>query len=195
MSLFFTGAGVSAESGVPTFRDAEGLWSRFPPEQFAHWPSLENLIRKDPLRVAAFVVELLRPNVAAHPNPGHDAIAALERRDKSVVVVTQNIDGLHQRAGSTRVIEIHGSLLETVHAGKATIRHLTPDTLLSTIEQLEMFLRLRRSDTVNFLTAARALFAGTRLESIDRTLYFSATRYPPLRGIRRLKLCSRATSY
>jgi NAD-dependent deacetylase len=105
----FTGAGVSAESGIPTFRDGDGLWSRFPPERFARWQSLEQLIRHKPLLVAEFVLELLHPIVSARPNSAHEAIANLERLNKEAVVITQNIDGLHQRAGSTLVAEIHGS--------------------------------------------------------------------------------------
>lgn len=158
----FTGAGVSAESGVPTFRDLGGFWSRFPPEQFAHWEGLQRLIRDKPLLVAEFVVELLRPIIAARPNPAHESIADLERRDKTVDVITQNIDGLHQRAGSRHVIEIHGSVFETIFLARTGnhVRRLTLDALSATVEELEALLRAGRSSPAEFLNAARGLFGN-----------------------------------
>jgi len=105
-----TGAGTSAESGVPTFRDAQtGLWARFRPEELA---SPEGF-RRDPRRVWEWY-EWRRARVAeARPNPGHDALARLERRVPRFTLATQNVDGLHQRAGSRNVIELHGNLLRT----------------------------------------------------------------------------------
>jgi NAD-dependent deacetylase len=103
--LALTGAGVSAESGIPTFRGAGGLWTRYDPvkvasiEYFMADPSAYWSVSKDRGRVA----------LAARPNPGHHALAALEARGRIVAVVTQNTDGLHQDSGSRTVIEVHGS--------------------------------------------------------------------------------------
>src|SRR5262249_44213642 len=111
--VIFTGAGVSAESGIPTFRDAGGLWQKFPPEQFASWAGLLRTALLDPARLAEFLAAVLEPVAVAKPNPGHHAIAALEKHVLTTVV-TQNVDGLHQEAGSTRVREIHGTFFEIV---------------------------------------------------------------------------------
>jgi NAD-dependent deacetylase len=103
--LALTGAGVSAESGIPTFRGEGGLWKQYDPvkvasiEYFMADPSAYWRVSKDRGRVA----------LAARPNPGHHALAALEAAGHLAGVVTQNTDGLHQEAGSRNVIEIHGS--------------------------------------------------------------------------------------
>ncbi|WP_059413422.1 SIR2 family NAD-dependent protein deacylase [Cupriavidus basilensis] len=104
--MVLTGAGVSAESGVPTFRDAmTGLWSRFDPEELAQ----EDAYRRQPALVWAWYLHRRELVAATHPNPAHLALAALAAR-KKVTLVTQNVDGLHQRAGSRDVIELHGNL-------------------------------------------------------------------------------------
>jgi NAD-dependent deacetylase len=103
----FTGAGVSAESGIPTFRDAQtGLWTQYRAEDLA----TPEAFRRDPVTVwnwYAWRRELMR---AVQPNPGHLAIARLERLVEHVSVITQNVDGLHRRAGSSDVIELHGNI-------------------------------------------------------------------------------------
>jgi len=101
-----TGAGVSAESGVPTFRDAlTGLWSRFDPEELA----TEEAYRRQPALVWQWYQHRRELVSAARPNPAHYALAELARQ-KSITLVTQNIDGLHQQAGSEHVVELHGNL-------------------------------------------------------------------------------------
>ena len=112
--LILTGAGISAESGIPTFRDDDGFWREFPPERFATWDGLMATAIRSPARFAAFVQAVVEPIANAQPNAAHIAIAAAEQ-DVPITIVTQNIDGLHQEAGSTRVHEIHGSLLEIVN--------------------------------------------------------------------------------
>ena len=108
--LVLTGAGVSAESGVPTFRDANGLWENHSIEQVATPRGFE----EDPALVWRFYSERRRKAGGVKPNPGHEALAAAEERmGDRFLLVTQNIDGLHQRARSRRVIEIHGSLFRT----------------------------------------------------------------------------------
>jgi NAD-dependent deacetylase len=102
----FSGSGISAESGVPTFRAADGLWEQYRIEEVATPAALHG----NPRKVWEFY-EMRRENMqSVDPNRGHAAIAELEAIFDDVMVVTQNIDGLHQRAGSTRVLEVHGSL-------------------------------------------------------------------------------------
>jgi NAD-dependent deacetylase len=103
-----TGAGISAESGIPTFREAlTGLWERFSPEELATPEAFE----RDPKFVwdwYEYRRELVRK---AEPNPGHYALAELAGRTPRFTLVTQNVDGLHQRAGSRGVLEYHGNIL------------------------------------------------------------------------------------
>ena len=101
-----TGAGVSAESGIPTYRDEDGLWSNFRAEDF----SSAEAFKQDPMRVWEWYKERRRTMAAAQPNEGHKALAALERNHMQFMVITQNIDGLHQRAGTDNIIELHGSV-------------------------------------------------------------------------------------
>jgi NAD-dependent deacetylase len=105
-----TGAGVSAESGVPTFRASDGLWEGHRIEDVATPFGFE----RDPALVWKFY-NARRSNVkTVKPNPGHLALAAMERHwGESFTIATQNVDGLHQQAGSTRVLEVHGSLRRT----------------------------------------------------------------------------------
>lgn len=103
--VVFTGAGMSADSGLATFRDADGLWANHRIEEVC---TPEALARNRAL-VVRFYNERRREMLAAEPNAGHRAIAALER-DFAVEVVTQNVDNLHERAGSTRVTHLHGEL-------------------------------------------------------------------------------------
>ncbi len=113
--VVFTGAGISAESGIPTFRDDDGFWQRFPPDRFATWPGLLDVATAEPRRLAEFAVEFLDPIARAEPNAAHRAIARLEQHVHTTLV-TQNVDGLHQAAGSIVVREIHGTVFETVEA-------------------------------------------------------------------------------
>jgi NAD-dependent deacetylase len=108
--LVLTGAGVSAESGLATFRDSNGLWEQHRVEDVA---SPEGFIR-DPQLVWRFYSLRRDQAKTVEPNPGHRALADVEKRlGDRFLLVTQNVDGLHQRAGSRRVIEIHGSLFRT----------------------------------------------------------------------------------
>jgi len=108
--LVLTGAGVSAESGLATFRDSNGLWEQHRVEDVA---SPEGFIR-DPGLVWTFYSLRREQAKGVEPNAGHRALAAVEQRlGDRFLLVTQNVDGLHQRAGSERVIEIHGSLFRT----------------------------------------------------------------------------------
>jgi len=108
--VVFTGAGLSADSGIPTFRDGStGLWANIDPEEVASIEGFEN----NPDKVWAWHESMRSLFAEVQPNTGHEGIAALEALlpNARVTVITQNIDGLHQAAGSTRVLEIHGSVL------------------------------------------------------------------------------------
>lgn len=105
--VVLTGAGMSAESGLSTFRDADGLWENYPVQQVA---SHEGWLR-DPELINSFYNGLRRQLVGAEPCEGHRLVAGLET-DYKVTVVTQNVDDLHERAGSSRVIHLHGELMK-----------------------------------------------------------------------------------
>jgi len=104
--VVFTGAGISQESGLGTFRGAGGLWERFRPVDLA----TPEAFARDPELVARWYADRFAAMSAARPNAGHFAIASWERLFASMVVVTQNIDRLHQRAGSRDVLELHGTI-------------------------------------------------------------------------------------
>ena len=102
----FTGAGISAESGIPTYRGVGGMWTKYDPEIYA---SIE-YFRKDPTFYWNFFKDVRHDTMAtADPNSAHKAIVELEVRGKLSAVITQNIDGLHIKAGSKRVLELHGN--------------------------------------------------------------------------------------
>ncbi len=102
-----TGAGVSAESGVPTFRDAQqGLWARFDPRELATPAAFE----RNPKRVWDWYAMRRAMVAGVAPNAAHRALAALEQHVPEFLLITQNVDGLHQRAGSRKVVELHGNI-------------------------------------------------------------------------------------
>lgn len=102
----FTGAGISAESGIPTYRGAGGVWHKYDPAKYA---DIGHFL-EDPSYYWSFFREVRYPVVSrAEPNPAHRALARLEERGRLRAVITQNIDGLHQAAGSRRVLELHGN--------------------------------------------------------------------------------------
>ena len=108
--LVLTGSGVSAESDVPTFREAQsGLWSEFDPQELA----TPEAFLQDPVLVWRWYRWRRKLVAEAEPNPGHFALAALEDQVPEMTLITQNVDGLHQRAGSQHVTEFHGNLFTT----------------------------------------------------------------------------------
>ena len=104
--VFVTGAGISQESGIPTFRGDDGLWRTYDPMQLA----TINAFNQNPKLVWEWYEDRRKNILAAKPNAGHVAISELAKH-KEVWVLTQNIDGLHQRAGSQNVLELHGSII------------------------------------------------------------------------------------
>ena len=133
--VVFTGAGMSAESGIATFRDRGGLWRDFPPDQFGNLPGLERTALYQPRRLAEFLIQLLEPIAAAEPNDGHRAVAALQDHTR-VTVVTQNVDRLHQDAGSREVWEIHGSLFTIIDSQGDVLRTLSRRQLREIVTSL-----------------------------------------------------------
>ena len=118
----FTGAGISTESGIPDFRSPGGVWTRYDPQDFTFSRYVESAeVRERSWRMRR---ELLAETPA--PNAGHLALARLEDIGRSLGVITQNIDGLHQLAGSKRVVEVHGTAREVMCIGHAP-RRGTPD--------------------------------------------------------------------
>lgn len=110
--VVLTGAGISTDSGIPDFRGPQGVWTRNPEaEKLA---TLQNYLADPEVRRRAWRNRLASPAWRAEPNAGHRALVSLERRGKLDTLITQNVDGLHRRAGSSpeRVIEIHGTLRE-----------------------------------------------------------------------------------
>ena len=101
-----TGAGISVESGIPPFRGKGGVWEKFDPMEYAHIDAF----MKDPEKVWRVLLKELKEIVdQAEPNDAHRGLAELEGMEKSVTKITQNVDGLHQKAGSSDVIEFHGN--------------------------------------------------------------------------------------
>ncbi len=125
-NVAFTGAGISVESGIPDFRSAGGLWERFDPMEYA----TIDAFRADPTKVWGMLAEMHEVVERARPNPAHRALARLEELGLLAGVITQNIDNLHQEAGSNNVIEFHGNARRLVCAcgfaesAKATMRRM-----------------------------------------------------------------------
>lgn len=121
--LAFCGAGVSAESGLPTFRDAGGLWEGHAVEDVA----TPEGFAADPLLVWRFYAARQRALLPAEPNPAHRALAAIEHESHldDFLLVSQNVDDLHERAGSRRLVKLHGNLMETRCTGCGRLERLT----------------------------------------------------------------------
>lgn len=110
--VVLTGAGMSAESGIATFRDSGGLWEKYPIEQVA----TPEAFHENPELVLEFYNIRRRELLKAKPNAGHYGLAALEQ-DFEIYIITQNVDNLHEQAGSSRVIHLHGELMKSRSTG------------------------------------------------------------------------------
>ncbi|HEX5769449.1 MAG TPA: Sir2 family NAD-dependent protein deacetylase [Nocardioidaceae bacterium] len=111
----FTGAGVSTESGIPDFRSPGGVWTRYDPRDF----TFDRYVGSAELRASSWAMRREFFAKQVQPNPAHLAIARIEQAGRGHGVVTQNIDGLHQLAGSTHVVELHGTAREVTCIGRA----------------------------------------------------------------------------
>ena len=137
----FTGAGISQESRIPTFRDAGGMWERFDPEVFGTWSGLVQEAMRRPDSLADFLVEVRRAFADAHPNPAHLALADLERAGIVRGVVTQNVDGLHTEAGSVNVVELHGTFLRELCIMRGHRRRVSRPELVAGLDRVITGLR------------------------------------------------------
>jgi NAD-dependent deacetylase len=108
-TIVLTGAGISAESGIPTFRDPGGLWDRYDPEEYA----TIDAFRRNPAKVWRMMRDFTELKTA-RPNPGHFGLAQLEQMGLLRCIITQNVDNLHQDAGSREVIEFHGNMRQVI---------------------------------------------------------------------------------
>lgn len=124
--VVLTGAGMSAESGISTFRDSDGLWERYPVEQVA----TPEGYAANPKLVIDFYNERRKQLLEVKPNRGHELLAELEQHF-NVTVITQNVDNLHERAGSTHVVHLHGELTKVTSSRQPNnpdyIKELTPE--------------------------------------------------------------------
>ncbi|TWT58344.1 NAD-dependent protein deacylase [Thalassoglobus neptunius] len=151
--VIFTGAGVGTASGISTFRDMDGLWARFPPEDFANWAGLLRTATLQPARFAEFLISVLEPIATAQPNPAHLAITELQSIAK-MTVITQNIDGLQQDASAIDVYELHGTLFEIVQTPSGeVIRHVTRSEVAEVVDGL----RQSQKQLWSFPSVMRAL--------------------------------------
>ena len=101
----FTGSGISVDSGIPTFRGGQGLWEKYDPMEYAHIDAF----RRNPEKVWNMLREMAGVIFAAKPSPAHVALSELEKKGFLKAIITQNVDGLHQIAGNSNVIEYHGN--------------------------------------------------------------------------------------
>ena len=158
--VVFTGAGVSADSGIATFRDADGLWANYRIEDVC---TPEALVHNR-ATVVRFYNERRREMYEKHPNAGHIAIAELER-DFDVEVITQNVDNLHEQAGSTRVTHLHGEL--------SKLRSSIDPELIVSIEGWEQKLDDRAAD--GSLLRPHIVFFGESVPMFDQATRIAMT--------------------
>jgi NAD-dependent deacetylase len=124
-AVALTGAGISVESGIPDFRGKDGLWSRLDPFEYGHIDSF----RSNPAKVWKMLMELGALVESVNPNQAHIALAELEKLGIVKMVITQNVDGLHQRAGSSNVVEMHGNF-RRMHCDRCLKPYLRADISL-----------------------------------------------------------------
>jgi NAD-dependent deacetylase len=108
-AVVLTGSGVSAKSGIPTFRADEGLWSRYSAEIFASYEGLLSVFKEDYKMLVVFINDFYSNLLMALPNEGHLALTSMEKKGIVSSIITQNIDNLHEEAGSHHIIELHGN--------------------------------------------------------------------------------------
>jgi NAD-dependent deacetylase len=189
-----TGAGISAESGIPTFRDAlTGLWAKFSPEELATPEAFE----RDPETVWSWYEwrrQLIRE---AQPNAGHRALAELARRVPGFTLVTQNVDGLHQRAGSRDVLEYHGNILRDRCTVEQIVAQRSEDTRRASLPRCAACGGLLRPDVVWFgeaIPAGPMVVAAAAAEECDVFLSVGTSSLVyPAAGLAEVALRRRAT--
>jgi NAD-dependent deacetylase len=164
-AVALTGAGISVDSGLPDFRGSQGLWSKYDPAEYA----TIDAFMADPEKVWNMLFELRKEAAAAEPNPAHTGLAELERMGHLTTIVTQNVDGLHQRAGSSNVIEFHGggtvlSCIECFReypASEISLDHLPPLCLCGGVLKPDIVLY---GETIPVQTAGMAQAAAEQCD-------------------------------
>ncbi len=141
-----TGAGISAESGIPTFRDSQtGLWAKYSPQELATPEAFE----KDPQLVLDWYRWRRALVTKANPNPAHHALVELEKHSSGFTLITQNIDGLHRLAGSKNIVELHGNL-NSMKCSNSQCSFTTPDWVEEDLPRCPRCKALLRPDVVWF---------------------------------------------
>lgn len=161
--VVLTGAGISTESGIPDFRSPTGIWARYNPLEYA---SIDAFL-EDPAKVWDFYGKRLAMLVEAEPNDGHRALAELEDRGWVRAVVTQNIDRLHERAGSRALVEVHGSIRTSSCLACGTVVPLAEVLELLPVPHCPACSRIVKPDVVLFgeLLPEAAIARATQLAS------------------------------
>ena len=158
--VVFTGAGMSADSGLATFRDADGLWANYRIEEVC----TPEALARDRAKVVGFYNERRREMLEKQPNAGHRAVAELERKFE-VEVITQNVDNFHERAGSSRVTHLHGELMK--------LRSSRDPELIVPVEGWEQPLDATAPD--GSLLRPHIVFFGEAVPMFDRAAEIAAT--------------------
>jgi NAD-dependent deacetylase len=161
--VVLTGAGISTESGIPDFRSPTGIWARYDPMEYA---TIDAFLR-DPVKVWDFYAKRLDVFAEAEPNDGHRALAELEERGWVQAVVTQNIDRLHERAGSRELVEVHGSIRTSSCLDCGTVVPFDEVRRLLPVPHCPACGRVLKPDVVMFgeLLPAAAIERATELAS------------------------------
>lgn len=136
----FTGSGISAESGIPTFRGSHGLWAEAPPDLFGTPAGLLRLLQHEPHRLAGMLRRIGTVLLQAEANPAHHALAALAAQGRLRALITQNVDDLHEQAGLKDPIKLHGDLFRWRCLGCGEYRHMSRielDSILSALAEID----------------------------------------------------------
>jgi len=144
--VFLTGAGISEESGIPTFRGPEGLWKKYDPMNLA---SISGFY-KDPKLVWEFYQDRQNLILKSEPTLGHFTIAKIEQIKENTTILTQNIDGLHKKAGSKHIVELHGNILKAKCTRCSFIGDISKDTIKSLPPLCTLCNNILRPDIVLF---------------------------------------------
>ncbi len=135
--VFLTGAGMSRESGIPTFRGRGGLWEKYDPQIYANLPGLVSVFREDPEKLTGFIVDFYNLLLKSKPNPGHLSLSYLEKSALLKAVITQNVDNLHQQAGTRSVLELHGNAFRVRCQGCGAVLKLEKERVREMISLMD----------------------------------------------------------
>lgn len=180
----FCGSGISAESGIATFRDPGGIWDRLDLAEVGTPDGLMSVLMNDPGRLMPVFMELLDAFEKADANPGHAALAGLERMGVLRTVITQNIDNLQNEAGSGDVIEVHGNLFRMVCSGCGAVKKYDRKPLIADIKRklslvkyhslAELVALVPRCGACGSLARPDVVMFGEAVKDLDRA--FGASR-------------------